>query len=146
MAQKLKVNQANVMLELKSLGLNLVWANSMLLMILPGIDEVLGQTDAGGRACDGDLAVSRSIHWICNLDLGAWHLPDLIDLCSLAANDAPNQLWLRRAGGVSYRNNRESENTMEMPLDKGSNLDVWSLNKALYTKGGYSQLFSFFFF
>lgn len=62
------------------------------MIISPCVDEVLRQTDAGRWACDGDLAVSWSIHWICNLDLGTWHLPDLIDLGSLAADDAPNKL------------------------------------------------------
>lgn len=61
-------------------------------MISPRVDEVLCQTDTGRCACDGDLAVRWSIDWIRNLDLGSWHLPDLVDLGSLAADDAPNKL------------------------------------------------------
>lgn len=67
-------------------------ADSIKQIISPGVDEVLCQTDAGRRAGDGDLAVGRSIHWIRNLDLGARHLPDLVDLGSLAADDAPDEL------------------------------------------------------
>lgn len=66
-------------------------------MILPGVDEVLCQADAGRWASDGDLAIGWSIHWICNLDLGTRHLPDLVDLGPLAANDAPNKLQWRKA-------------------------------------------------
>lgn len=59
---------------------------------LPGIDQVLGQADAGVRASYGDLPVSRAFHRVGNLDLSAWHLADLIDLCTLTANDAANEL------------------------------------------------------
>ena len=70
-------------------------------LCLPGVDEVLGQADAGGRARDGHLAVGRAVNRIGNLDLSARHLPDLIDLGALAANDASDQLW--RAGGGDER-------------------------------------------
>ena len=59
---------------------------------LPGIDQVLCQTDAGGGPSYSDLAVSGPFHWVGNLDLSTGHLTDLIDLRSLAANNAANQL------------------------------------------------------
>lgn len=59
---------------------------------LPGVDQVLGQADAGVRASYGDLPVSWAFHRVGNLDLSAWHLADLIDLCTLTANDAANEL------------------------------------------------------
>lgn len=63
---------------------------------LPGVDQVLGQADAGMRASYGDLSVGRAFHRVGNLDLSAWHLADLIDLCALAANDAANELPRRK--------------------------------------------------
>lgn len=60
--------------------------------ILPGIDQVLSQTDAGVRASDGDLSVSGAFHGVGNLDLSARHLADLVDLCTLATNDAADEL------------------------------------------------------
>lgn len=66
-------------------------------MISPCFDEVLCQTNASRGACDGDLAVSRAIHWVGNLDLSTRHLPDLADLGSLTANNATNELYWRRA-------------------------------------------------
>ena len=65
---------------------------------LPGIDQVLGQADAGRGPGYGDLAVSGPLHWVGNLDLSAGHLTDLIDLRSLAANNAANQLESGRGG------------------------------------------------
>lgn len=59
---------------------------------LPCVDQVLGQADAGGRAGDGDLPIGRSLHWVGDLDLCPWHLTDLIDLGTLTADDAANQL------------------------------------------------------
>lgn len=58
----------------------------------PGADQVLSQADAGVRASDGDMSVSGALHRVGNLDLSPWHLTDLIDLCTLAANDAANEL------------------------------------------------------
>lgn len=60
--------------------------------ILPGIDQVLSQTDAGVGASDGDLSVSGAFHRVGNLDLSARHLTDLVDLCTLATNDAADEL------------------------------------------------------
>ena len=74
-------------------------------LCLPGIDEVLGQANAGGRAGDGHLAVGGAIHRVGNLDLSARHLPDLIDLGALAADDASDQLC--RAGGGDERVNTD---------------------------------------
>ena len=61
--------------------------------VSPGVDEVLCQADAGRRAGDGDLTVGRAVHWVGDLDLGAGHLTNLVDLGALATDDAPNQLW-----------------------------------------------------
>lgn len=68
------------------------------LHISPGVDEVLRETDASRGAGDGDLAVGRAVHRISDLDLGTRHLPDLIDLGPLAADDAPNKLKREREG------------------------------------------------
>lgn len=64
----------------------------MTVFILPGIDQVLSQADAGVGASDGDLSVSGAFHGVGNLDLSARHLADLVDLCTLAANDAADEL------------------------------------------------------
>lgn len=37
--------------------------------LLPGIDQVLSQADAGVGASDGDLSVSGALHGVGNLDL-----------------------------------------------------------------------------
>lgn len=58
----------------------------------PGADQVLSQADTGVRASDGDMSVSGALHRVGNLDLSPWHLTDLIDLCTLAADDAANEL------------------------------------------------------
>lgn len=60
--------------------------------ILPGVDQVLGQTDAGVRASDGDLSVGGAFHGVGDLDLSPRHLADLVDLCTLATNDAADEL------------------------------------------------------
>lgn len=60
--------------------------------ILPGIDQVLSQADAGVRASDGDLSVGGAFHGVGNLDLSPRHLTDLVDLCTLAADDAADEL------------------------------------------------------
>lgn len=59
---------------------------------LPSIDEVFSQADAGWGASDGDLAVIGAFNRISNLDLSSWHLANLVDLGTLTANDAANQL------------------------------------------------------
>lgn len=38
-------------------------------LVLPGVDQVLGQADAGVGAGDGDLSVGGSLHGVGDLDL-----------------------------------------------------------------------------
>lgn len=71
---------------------------------LPGIDQVLSQADAGMRASYGDLSVSWALHGVGNLDLSPWHLTDLIDLCTLTANDAANELRREKNVRVCFCN------------------------------------------
>lgn len=59
---------------------------------LPRGDEVLSQVDGDGRAGDGDVPVAGAVHLAADLDLGAGHLADLVDLGALAADDGANQL------------------------------------------------------
>lgn len=59
---------------------------------LPGVDEVLGHTDVGRRACDGDMAHSWAICGPRDLDLSARHLANLVDFASLSADYAANEL------------------------------------------------------
>lgn len=40
-------------------------------LVLPGIDQVLGQADAGVGAGDGDLSVGGALHRVGDLDLSA---------------------------------------------------------------------------
>lgn len=54
---------------------------------LPGGNEVLGQVDADRRSRDGDVAVACPVQLAPDLDLSSGHLPDLVDLGSLAADD-----------------------------------------------------------
>lgn len=37
--------------------------------VLPGCDEVMGQVDADGGACDGDMTVTSTVQLATNLDL-----------------------------------------------------------------------------
>ena len=55
--------------------------------VLPGGNEVLGQVDADRRSCDSDMAVSRPVQLAADLDLSSGHLPDLVDLSALTADD-----------------------------------------------------------
>lgn len=64
--------------------------------MIPSIDEVFGQADAGWGASDGDLAVAGALDRIGNLDLSSWHLANLIYLGTLTANNAANQLQRER--------------------------------------------------
>lgn len=59
---------------------------------LPGGNEVLGQVDADRRSRDGDVAVARPVQLAPDLDLGSGHLPDLVDLGSLTADDRTDEL------------------------------------------------------
>lgn len=59
---------------------------------LPGGNEVLGQVDADRRPCDGDVAVARAVQLAADLDLSPRHLPDLVDLSALTADDGADQL------------------------------------------------------
>lgn len=54
---------------------------------LPGGNEVLGQVDADRCSCDGDMPVTRPIQLTPDLDLSSRHLPDLVDLSTLTADD-----------------------------------------------------------
>lgn len=54
---------------------------------LPGGNEVLGQVDADRCSRDGDVAVACPVQLAPDLDLGSGHLPDLVDLGSLTADD-----------------------------------------------------------
>lgn len=85
-------------------------------MVSPCVDEVLCQADAGRWACDGNLTIGASIHWICNLDLSAWHLPDLTDLGSLASNDTPNKLRHKREESSGLGNMDSSWTTKSVTL------------------------------
>lgn len=64
---------------------------------LPGGNEVLGQVDADRRSRDGDVAVACPVQLAPDLDLGSGHLPDLVDLGSLTADDRTDEL--RRSRG-----------------------------------------------
>lgn len=59
---------------------------------LPGGNEVLGQVDADRCSCDSDMTVTCSVQLAANLDLSSRHLPDFVDLSSLAADDRADQL------------------------------------------------------
>lgn len=61
-------------------------------LCLPGGNEVLGQVDADRRPCDGHMAVARPVQLAADLDLSSRHLPDLVDLGSLTADDRADQL------------------------------------------------------
>lgn len=61
-------------------------------MALPGGDEVLGQVYADWCACNGDVTVTGPVQLAANLDLSPRHLPDLIDLSALPADDRAYQL------------------------------------------------------
>lgn len=63
-----------------------------LAIVLPGIDEVLGDVDTGWRACDRDLADSWAISSAGNFDVSSRHLTNLIDLAALPSNYAANKL------------------------------------------------------
>lgn len=64
--------------------------------VLPGIDEVLGYTDAGWRACDRDLAHGWAISGAGNFDVSSRDLANLIDLAALSSNYAANKLEAER--------------------------------------------------
>ena len=59
---------------------------------LPGSDQVLSQVDGDRRAGDGDVTVAGAVDLTADLDLGARHLPDLVYLGALAADDRADQL------------------------------------------------------
>lgn len=59
---------------------------------LPGVDEVLGDADAGRRACDRDLAHGWTISGTGNFDVSSRDLANLIDLTALSSNYAANKL------------------------------------------------------
>lgn len=63
---------------------------------LPGGNEVLGQVDADWCSCDSDMTVTCPVQLAADLDLSSWHLPDLVDLSALTANDRADQLWKNR--------------------------------------------------
>lgn len=92
----------------------------------PCFDEVLCQTNASRWACDGHLAVSWSIDWIGNLDLSTWHLSDLTDLGSLAADDATNELSQRRAEMFWKAKIKFHNTSAAMWLQTTGNCLVWS--------------------
>lgn len=72
-------------------------------LCLPGGNEVLGQVDADRRPCDGHMTVARPIQLAADLDLSSRHLPDLVDLGSLTADDRADQLRRsERQDGVCY--------------------------------------------
>lgn len=60
--------------------------------VLPGIDEVLGHTDAGRRARDRDLAHGWAISSAGNFDVSSRDLANLIDLAALSPNYTANKL------------------------------------------------------
>lgn len=71
--------------------------------VLPGIDEVLGDVDAGWRACDRDLAHGWAISGAGNFDVSSRHLTNLIDLAALSSNYAANKLPGGEGGGVKTK-------------------------------------------
>lgn len=68
--------------------------------VLPSIDEVLGDADAGRRACDRDLAHSWAISGAGNFDVSSRNLANLIDLAALSSNYAANKLDGERGGNM----------------------------------------------
>ncbi|KAG7228187.1 hypothetical protein INR49_013350 [Caranx melampygus] len=64
----------------------------------PGGNEVLGQVDADGCSCYGDVAVGRPVQLAADLDLSSRHLPDLVDLSALTTNDRADQLQKKDRG------------------------------------------------
>lgn len=52
----------------------------------------MGQVDADGGACNGDMTVTSTVQLATNLDLCPWNLSNLIDFGALSANDGSNQL------------------------------------------------------
>lgn len=72
-------------------------------LCLPGGNEVLGQVYADRRPCDGHMTVARPVQLAADLDLSSRHLPDLVDLGSLTADDRADQLRRsERQDGVCY--------------------------------------------
>ena len=75
---------------------------------LPGGNEVLGQVDADRCSCDRDMAVARPVQLAADLDLRTRHLPDLVDLSALAADDRADQLrGEQRARRMSERDGKK---------------------------------------
>lgn len=63
---------------------------------LPGGNEVLGQVDADRCSCDSDMSVTCPVQLAADLDLSSRHLPDLVDLSPLTADDRADQLQRSR--------------------------------------------------
>lgn len=75
----------------------------------PGGNEVLGQVDADRRSRDRDVAVARPVQLAADLDLSPRHLPDLVDLGALAADDGADQLRNDRGSRRVSRTDRRTD-------------------------------------
>lgn len=79
--------------------------------LLPGGNEVLGQVDADRCSCDSDMTVTCPVQLAADLDLSSWHLPDLIDLSALTADDRADQLQKeQRRGRISQFDGKMKDN------------------------------------
>lgn len=72
--------------------------------VLPGVDEVLGDADAGRRASDRDLAHGWAISSTGNFDVSSRDLANLIDLAALSSNYATNKLERERVETCKWHN------------------------------------------
>lgn len=86
--------------------------------VLPGIDEVLGHTDAGWWTCDRDLAHGWAISGAGNFDVSSRDLANLIDLATLSSNYAANELGV---GDQKHANNKTGMQKLDFTKEPGSN-------------------------
>lgn len=87
------------------------------------------------RASDGDLSVSGAFHRVGNLDLSTRHLANLVDLCTLAANDAADEL----GGGKQITRTRDDIHDLHLLLHDLHRLE-WSARESQSAQRRPSQL------